>query len=191
MVTIDTKEIRVVQLTSVYNVSNFDCEDDDLNEFIIKDALITQKIHLARIYLLLYKEEQVLGFFSLSNDSIKLKPDEKYGTPKLENKKRLREVPSVKIGRLAVDKKFKGNGLGEKLLKIAIAFARKGHKLFGCRFITMDSYHSAVGFYEKYGFVKNEHKTYTKKDDYVSMRFDLLNESLSEEELKNLGPLFV
>lgn len=186
MIDINKEEIKIVLLSPVYDLSDFDCGDNDLNEFIKEDALIWQKVHLARIYIMIYKEQQVVGFFFLSNDAIKLKSDERENTPQLKGKI-LSEFPSVKIGRLAIDKRFQGKKLGDKLLKIAIAFARKGYKLFGCRFVTVDSYVNAVKFYEKYGFVRNEHDKHKKKDHYVSMRFDLLNEEVSEEELRKLG----
>jgi predicted GNAT family N-acyltransferase len=178
------KEIQVVPLSQIHNTSDFDCEDSDINEFLKRDALLYQKIQLAKIYVLIYREN-IVGFFSLSTDSIKLKNDEKVSSPKLKTK-RLCEFPAVKIGRLGIDKRFKEMGFGKRLLMIAIGLIKQ-HKIFGCRFITVDSYPKVVNFYSKYGFIKNEHEKYTNKDDYVSMRFDLLNESLSEEELKNIG----
>ena len=82
----------------------------------------------------------------------------------------------MKIARLAVDKRYQKKKLGSIIVLIAVGLIRKEiSKILACRFVTVDSYHSKVDFYKKFGFVINEHSKYKKKDTYVSMRFDLLN----------------
>jgi len=76
----------------------FDSEDEDLNDFIFNESLDYCRENLAIVYLV-YQGDTVLGYFSLSSDSVKV-------NNKLDIK--LKYYPSLKIGRLAVDKKFKG-----------------------------------------------------------------------------------
>lgn len=168
----DLEDIRIAPLSKIFDISNFDCGDGDLNEFLKKDAFGYQTKLLAKIFLIIY-QERVIGFFSLSTDAIKLKTDEIERKGNLDTS--LCEYPSMKIGRLAVDKNFQSKGLGHLILKIAVGTIRKITRSTGCRFITVDSYHAKIGFYEKAGFIINEHDKYKKKFDYVSMRFDLFN----------------
>ena len=75
---------------------DFDCGDEDLNEFLLKDSFENIKNNLCTIFLCIY-EEDVIGFFSLSADSIKINDELKIQYP---------QYPAIKIGRLAVSKEF-------------------------------------------------------------------------------------
>ena len=164
---LDVTNLKIVLLSSNYDLSEFDCGDIGLNEFLKHDSFYYQDNCFARTFLALYNNE-IIGFFSLVNDSIKLKEDEK------ENLKNLSEYPSVKIARLAIDKRKQGLGFGKLLIKIALGIILEC-KHGASRFIVVDSYQNNLGFYEKLGFVSNLHKHYVNKEDYVSMRFDFLN----------------
>ena len=91
----DLKQIKTI---------NFDCGDEDLNEFLLKDSFENIKNNLCTIFLCIY-EEDVIGFFSLSADSIKINDELKIQYP---------QYPAIKIGILAVlreqkEMKLKGN----------------------------------------------------------------------------------
>lgn len=61
--------------------------------------------------------------------------------------------PAVKIGRLAVSKSFQYKNIGSKLLSfIKIDLLKSPRSAF--RFLTVDAYSDAVGFYERNGFVE-------------------------------------
>jgi len=93
----------------------FDCEDDEINEFLFEDSKKFQNEKITNTYL--FKEtNQIVAFFSISNDclndlgyenSIRNRLHRKI---KLPNKKRIRQYPAVKIARLGVDRNYKGNG---------------------------------------------------------------------------------
>ena len=168
---VDLDKIKVVKLSKVYDLKKFDCGVPDLNEFIQNDALKYEEERLARTFLLIYDEKELIGFFSLVNDAIRLEDDEKeedvLTCP-------LHEFPATKIARLAVQKDHQDKQLGTLMVKLAIGF------ILDCehgasRFVTVDSYPDKVPWYEKFKFVRNLAPKYVKKDDYVSMRFDLLN----------------
>ena len=90
---------------------------------------------------------------------------------KIPNSKRRKTYPAVKIGRLAVSKKFAGLGLGKQLLLgVREMYINQQHHA-GCRFITVDAYRSALDFYKK-----NRFRYLTTKDeneDTRAMYFDL------------------
>jgi ribosomal protein S18 acetylase RimI-like enzyme len=61
-------------------------------------------------------------------------------------------VPAVRLGRLAVDVSFKGQGLGSALL--ADAFARVIDSKFGCYAMIVDAKdETAAAFYRHHGFI--------------------------------------
>jgi GNAT superfamily N-acetyltransferase len=120
---------------------------------------------------LLIKEDNVVGFFSLQTDAIKLKQEEEQAQTGCH----LLEYPAAKIGRLAVDNNCQSKGLGRLIIKIAVGLIRQVGRYAAVRFITVDSYREKIGFYDHLGFALNQHTKYTGKDDYVSMRFDLYN----------------
>ena len=68
------------------------------------------------------------------------------------NEKRRKHFPAVKIGRLAVDLNSDKKGVGSALL-YTIKYTLIDNQKSGCRFITVDAYNDAIGFYEKNGFV--------------------------------------
>ncbi|MBI2668287.1 GNAT family N-acetyltransferase [Candidatus Woesearchaeota archaeon] len=164
---ITIRDVEIKELSNIYDLSGFDCEDDDLNEFLKKDAFEYRKELIAKTFLVIYKE-QVIGFFSVMNDAVKLRTEES----SFLNVQHLHEYPSLKIGRLAVDKRFKKQGIGRICIDFIVGLGMVINETSACRFITVDSYPLSVGFYEKQGFVQNQ--MYSEKRNFVSMRLDLL-----------------
>lgn len=172
---INFKEILVEALQKHHNLERFDCGDDDISEFLKKDALNWQRQKNTRVHLFIHNEE-IIGFFSLSCDSIKLKESEKSKHPKMENS--LKEFPAMKIGRLGVDKKWQRCGLGTKILMWAIGYiSHHSDNSIACRFVTIDAYPHMVEWYKKRSFVENQQYG-SKKRETVSMRYDLFNEKV-------------
>ena len=150
----------VEQLGENDKIESFDCGDNDLNEFIINEASLFQKERLTVSYVLRSKEkrpEDVLAYFSLSNDKISISDFEsktKYNkfSKRFNNRKRLKSYPAVKIARLGVSKSLRGNNIGSFILKYLKTYFVLYNKT-GCRFLTVDAYTDAMPFYQKNGFV--------------------------------------
>ena len=166
---INPSQVKVEEISKIYDLSGFDCEDKDLNEFLKNDSFNYKKQLIAKTFIIIYKEE-VVAFFSVMNDSIKLKLEE---TERTKGLKRLHEYPALKIGRLGVDKNFKRKGFGMFILDFVIGLTRSINQVSACRFITVDSYPNSIRFYEKQRFIKNS--MYEKKRDFVSMRLDVID----------------
>jgi GNAT superfamily N-acetyltransferase len=167
---IDFNQLDIVKLSAGFDLSHFDCGDEDLNSFLKDNALDYQNGSLAVTYLCLYKN-QIIAYFSLSSDAIRLDPEEKESMP--EPKRRLGEYPAVKIGRLAVHKEFRKRGIGSFLIKAAMGkISDEIIKEIGCRFVTIDAYDQAIEFYKKLSFVQNLAK---KRKIGLSMRYDLFD----------------
>ena len=171
-------KIEIVRLEEDTLISSFDCGDIDLNDFLRNDAKNYLRSMLAVTYLVKIKEK-IVAYFCLSYDGLTrttiLTEEEKtlwnrVGR-KIPNSKRRKTYPAVKIGRLAVAKKYAGLGLGKRLLlSVREMYINEPHHA-GCRFITVDAYYSALDFYEKNRF--RYLTTKDKDEDTRAMYFDL------------------
>jgi len=141
--------LRLVQLRQEDPIP-FDCGDEDLNEFFSKDWFPYYRQLLAVTYCL-YLGDDAVAMVSLFNDRIDAKAIGKNYRKIPFQKRRHHTWPSVKIGRFAVCEKFKGQHYGTDLMSLLKAFFLIRNKT-GCRFLTVDAYPKAVGFYEKCGF---------------------------------------
>jgi hypothetical protein len=67
----DKENLQLRRLGENDNVTSFDCGDEDLNDFILTDALLYYRVRLATSYVL---EDsitgEVVGYFSLAHDRI-------------------------------------------------------------------------------------------------------------------------
>jgi len=169
------------QLKENYPIKPFDCEDDDLNDFLFNKALLYQKELLATTFIV-ENEERTLGYYSVLNDSLQLKEEDFPSKSKYKKflsyliphpKRHLKSVPAVKIGRLAIDKTYKGMGLGRILVDNIVDDCIELNKTIACRLITVDAYKAALPFYQKSGF-----EFLTEKDEQEEIRqmfLDLTN----------------
>ena len=148
---------RFETLTEEHDLSEFECESDDLTDFLKNDALTQQKKKL-NLTKLVMCDETIVGYVSLLTDTIPLK-DIRDEDTKQDIKNQLsitskkRKLPAIKIGRLAVAKKFAHNGLGSEILMSIIYNVKKiAENNVGLRFITVEGYARAYNFYVNHNF---------------------------------------
>ena len=136
----------IVKLNENHDLNNFSCGLEDMDEFLKNDALNQQMDNLNVTYLAIYNG-QIIGFFSLLSDIIKLKD--------IENEYDLlyKTCPAIKIGRLAVNEKYASLGFGTVLLDNTCYQIKRISEIHGVRFITVDAYCSVRGFYYKNEFI--------------------------------------
>ena len=157
----------------------FDCGDEDLNDFIKNEVQLykAQLITMPYVVVEKGKTDKVLAYFTLSNDKIAVtdfashNQFNKFKKKNFNKEKYLRSYPSVKIGRLGISKNLQGTGVGTNIIDFIKLYFLEDNKT-GCRFITVDAYNAAVPFYEKNGF-----DFLVKKDENPTqlMYFDLIN----------------
>lgn len=155
------ESVLLERLSPKHDVTDFHCTDTDLDDFLVEDALNCQHDFLAATTaLLVANSEQLMGYFSLAADAITLNPEEKEAEGIT---RQFRSFPALKIARLAIDKRFQGQGWGKGAVLFCIGLARRLNDLtrydgVGCRFLTVDAYPTAVDFYKKFRFVENEER---------------------------------
>lgn len=164
-------------LTEDHDLSEFDCGDDDLNDFLKNDALKQQKSRLNVTKLILY-DRKIIGYVSLLTDTLVLKniQDEKIQLNiknQLEIKSKNKNISAVKIGRLTLDEKYSGKGLGSHILRNILTNLKIiSEKEIGFRFIIVEGYAKSFNFYVvKNGFeyLKKDYKN-IKNIDFISKR---------------------
>lgn len=164
-------------LTEDHDLSEFDCGDDDLNDFLKNDDLKQQKSRLNVTKLILY-DRKIIGYVSLLTDTLVLKniQDEKIQLNiknQLEIKSKNKNISAVKIGRLALDEKYSGEGLWSHILRNILTNLKIiSEKEIGFRFIIVEGYAKAFNFYVvKNGFeyLKKDYKN-IKNIDFISKR---------------------
>lgn len=151
-------------LNEKHDLSDFDCGDDDLNDFLKNDALSQQNDKLNITKLVMY-DGRILGFSTLLTDTIFLKniKNEKLQfkiKEKLKINKKYKEISAVKIGRLAIRKEYIGKCLGSHILRNIMKNLKDiSENKIGFRFIIIEGYAKAFNFY-----VVNNGFEYLEKD---------------------------
>ena len=162
------------------DIKPFESEDEELNDFLLNDAKNYLSQMLAVTYLL-ENETDIIAYFCLSNDNLKREVSTNLTelektiwnqlSRKIPNRKRRGNYPAIKIGRLAVAKKYTGNGIGRIIINIVRSLYMEENQRSGCRFITVDANANAFHFYEKNGFSFITDKDKANKNR--AMYFDL------------------
>lgn len=140
-----------IPLDSTHNKSLFSCGDSLLDNYLHKQAKQDVKKHLSACFIL-SENESIIGYYTLSSASI-------IRESILENfRKKLPQsysnIPATLLGRLAVDKKYKGKGYGELLLIDALKRSYDASISIGSIAVIVDPIdEDAKAFYMKYGFI--------------------------------------
>lgn len=144
------KEFRVERLEK-QSRDEFDCGNEQLNNYLLKRSGQDQRSLFAACYLLIDQNaEKIAGYYTLSSASISLTLIPSDLAKKLP---RYPSVPAVRVGRLAVDLKYQGSGLGKVLL--ADVVKRVIQSGIGSYAILVDAIDDqAEAFYLKFGFQK-------------------------------------
>lgn len=127
----------------------FDCEHAVINKFVSSSLKQQVKKNTSVAYVLTdpAAEDRFVGFFTLVMSCL----DNSTLVPHAASLPR--QVPCVRLVMLGVDKAYKGNNLGLRLLKHALMKTKESATALGCRGLYLDADPGAVAFYTKYGFV--------------------------------------
>jgi predicted GNAT family N-acyltransferase len=150
----------LIELKADTVINDFNCGDDDLNDFLFSKAKFYSAELLATTYLL-EKNDATMAYYSVFNDSLTIEESDfnsktafkKFLSNLVTHPKRhLKNIPAIKIGRLAVSADEKGQGIGKKIIDFIISFCIDHNTNCACKLITVDAYEDSLGFYEKMGF---------------------------------------
>jgi GNAT superfamily N-acetyltransferase len=145
-------EIEIQPISRHFDLSSFDCGISALNDYLQKYARQNHNRDLGKTFVALEKknEKKVLGFYTAVASEI-----DKQLMPPAHSKHLPRyPLPAIRIGRLAVDKRHHGRGIGGGLLWDALDRANRLSKEVGVYAVVVDAKDDkAAQFYLKYGFL--------------------------------------
>lgn len=142
----------IAALARHHDRSGFNCGSEPLDRYIRKQASQDARRRVARVFVALPEGgAEVAGFYTLGAGSI-----ERAALP-LEAAKRLpyHPVPVALIGRLAVDRRWAGLGLGSALLADAFRRVIGASEALAVYAVVVDAKDErAQAFYEHFGFIR-------------------------------------
>ncbi len=126
----------------------FDCGVAALNDYLKTKLGQHSRKDLTRGYVLATPEGRIAGYFTLAAGRLMVSViPEGHGFPARM------PLPATLLGRLAVDKSFRGQGLGGALLMHALKIAVESAQTVASAVIEVDAKDAASqSFYTKYGF---------------------------------------
>lgn len=133
-------------ITSEHDLSQFDCGKMPLNDWLRRHA-VKNEGRASRCFVVC-TGKAVAGFYCLSAGSV-----EHAETPQALKRNMPSVIPVFVLGRMAVDKKYQGHGLGGGLLKDALLRAASAANEIGALAVMVHSIdRETVPFYVQYGF---------------------------------------
>ena len=140
-------------LDTKHRRDNFSCGKDLLDNYFWTQAKQDVKRKLSACFVLVDNETgKISGYYTLSSNSISndLIPE----SFKKKLPKSYLSIPTVLLGRLAIDKGFQGKGIGKLLLIDSLKRCYDTSKSVGTFAVIVDPLDKeAERFYEKYGFI--------------------------------------
>jgi GNAT superfamily N-acetyltransferase len=144
------------------NVRRLEPDDDrsefrsgnlDLDRFFLRYAGQNQfRHHIGTTYVAVDVTGFIAGFATVTASEIApqtMTARKRRGLPRYP-------VPVLRLARLAVDERARGQGIGSLLLRSVIVLARRMAEEVGCAGVLVDAKPDAITFYEKLGFLPLE-----------------------------------
>ncbi len=140
--------LRIELLDGHAGRDRFDCGDAALNMFLSRQAGQQQRKDFSKTYIALADgEDAIAGFVTLSAGQV-----EASDLP-VHLKLPRYPVPILRMGRLAVDRHFQGQGIGRDLLAFALRLAIDFSERIGLYAVVVDAKDErAAAFYRRLGF---------------------------------------
>ncbi len=141
---------KVRKLAPEDDRSAFRSGNEDLDRFFARYAGQNQfRHHIGTTYVAVDERGMIAGFATVA--ASELSP---VAMPASKQKRLpMYPVPVLRLARLAVDQRAKGQRVGTELLRAVLALAAQMSDEFGCVGVIVDAKPEAIPFYEKLGFL--------------------------------------
>ncbi|MES2297774.1 MAG: GNAT family N-acetyltransferase [Pseudomonadota bacterium] len=140
---------RVAPLDAAHERTQFNCGTAPLDDYFHRQVSQDIRRRVTACFVALTHEQRIAGYYTLASTSVPLTD-----LPAAIGKKlpRYPSVPAVRMGRLAIDQNFKGQGLGGALL--ADALERAASAEIAAYALVVDAKDApAASFYQHHGFI--------------------------------------
>jgi GNAT superfamily N-acetyltransferase len=138
------------KLTPAHDLSQFECGEPELDDWLRRRALHNEESGASRSYVVCIGR-QVVGYYALAAGAVA------HGdAPGRVRRNMPNPVPVMVIGRLAVDRRFQGCGIGSALVRDAVLRTVQAAEIAGIRAILVHAISErAKQFYENLGFIES------------------------------------
>jgi len=140
---------RLAPLDAAHDRTAFNSDSAPLNRYLREQVTQDVRRRVATCFVALADGQRIAGYYTLASASLLLADLPASTSKKLP---RYPTVPAVRMGRLAIDQAFKGQGLGGALL--ADALDRAARAEIAAYALMVDAKdESAADFYRHHGFI--------------------------------------
>jgi GNAT superfamily N-acetyltransferase len=144
-----TPERRVEKLRPEHSIEGFDCGREELNRYLLRYAWVNQQAGAAQTYVGLVGDA-VIGYHTLAVGEVSREEAPERLTKGLAR----HPVPIMLLARLAMARRWQGQGVGKALLKDAMQRTLQAADIAGIRaFAVHAKDDDARKFYEKFDFI--------------------------------------
>ncbi len=136
-------------LSAKHDRSKFDCGSDPLDRYFTQQVTQDIRRRVTACFVAVSSAGAIAGYYALASASVplaELPPETARKLPRYPS------VPAVRMGRLAVDRQFKGQGLGAVLLADALTRALCSD-IAAFALIVDANDDAAAAFYRHHGFI--------------------------------------
>jgi GNAT superfamily N-acetyltransferase len=141
--------IKVRKLEPTDDRSDFRSGNPDLDRFFIHYAGQNQfRHHIGTTYVAV-EGDRILGFVTVAPSQIEI---DDLSTRSAQETTTRYPLPVLRLARLAVDERARGQGIGRLLLRSVFVLAREMASSLGCIGVVADAKPEAMDFYKQYGF---------------------------------------
>jgi GNAT superfamily N-acetyltransferase len=134
------------KLSQAHDLAQFLCGEPELDDWLERRALPNEDGGASRTYVVCMGR-QVVGYYALAAGAAAHRD-----APGRVRRNMPNPIPVMIVGRLAIDLKFQGRGIGSALLKDAVLRTVQAAEIAGIRAILVHAINdSAKRFYEKLG----------------------------------------
>ena len=134
-------------LTGAHDLTNFQSGNVALDDWLRRRAHANQASGASRTYVVA-ENARVVGYYCLASGALDLAQ-----APGAIRRNLPDPIPVVVLGRLAVDHRWQGRGLGVALLQDSVLRAMQAAAIMGIRGMLVHAISvEAKAFYERYGF---------------------------------------
>lgn len=140
---------RLALLDAAHDRDAFNSNSEPLNRYLREQVTQDVRRRVAACFVALSEGQRIAGYYTLASASLLLAD-----LPASTGKKlpRYPTVPAVRMGRLAVDQAFKGEGLGGALLADVLDRAARS-EIAAYALIVDAKDEAAAAFYQHHGFI--------------------------------------
>lgn len=140
---------RVVPLDSTHDRNAFDSGSAPLNRYLREQVTQDVRRRVTACFVALNATHQIAGYYTLASASVLLSDLPAAIAKRLP---RYPTVPAVRMGRLAIDQNFQGQGLGSALLADALQRAARAEIAAYALLVDAKDTHVAA-FYQHHGLL--------------------------------------